>query len=294
MKNTPLATQCTLRTAVRDDAEACGRVVFEAFQWIGERHGSPSDYASKRDAVQFVETFIGRPGIFSVVAVNASQVVGCNFLEERDRIHSIGPLAVVPSAHGRGMGRRLMSAVIERAQGAAGVRLVQDAFNVASMPLYASLGFAVREPLALMTGRLRSAPRADAEVGLLREEDLDACAALCARVHGFDRDRELREALKEFSPFVAKRGDRLVAYASAPGFWLMNHGVSESEEDLQALLLGIGARLDRPLSLLVPIRRTHFFRWCLREGLRMVKPLTLMTAGEYREPEGAYFPSISY
>ncbi len=286
--------QYTLRTAVLDDAEACGRVVFEAFEWIGGRHNFPSDHSSERDAVRFIETFIGRPGIFGVVAVSGAQVIGCNFLEERDPIRSVGPLAVVPSAHGRGVGRRLMSAVIERAQGAAGVRLVQDAFNVASMSLYASLGFAVTEPLALLTGRARSSPLSGVKVRPLRSEDLDACTALCARVHGFDRSRELREALKEFRPFVATRGGRVVAYASAPDFWLMNHGVSESEEDLQALMLGIGASHNRPLSLLVPTRRTRFFYWCLREGLRMVKPLTLMTMGEYREPGGAYFPSISY
>lgn len=277
-----------------DDAEACGHVVFEAFRWIGERHGFPSDHASERDAARFVKTFIGRPGIFGVVAVNGSQVMGCNFLEERDPIRSVGPLAVVPSAQGRGLGRRLMNAVLERAQGAAGVRLVQDAFNVASMSLYASLGFAVTEPLVLMTGRVRSGALPGVEVRHLRNEDLDACTALCTKVHACGRGRELREALEEFSPFVATRGGRVVAYASAPDLWLMNHGVAETEEDLEALLLGIGAGLDRPLFLLVPARRTHLLSWCLREGLRMVKPLTLMTLGEYREPRGAYFPSISY
>jgi GNAT superfamily N-acetyltransferase len=286
--------QYTVRTAVLDDAEACGRVVFDAFKWIGGRHNFPPDYLSERDATRFVETFIGHPGIFGVVAVNGSQVLGCNFLEERDPIRSVGPLAVTPSAQGLGVGRRLMNAVLERAQGAAGVRLVQDAFNAASMSLYASLGFAVKEPLALMTGRARSGALPEVEVRPLRSEDLDACTALCTRVHGLGRGLELREALEEFSPFMAARGGRVVAYASAPDLWLMNHGVAETEEDLQALLRGIGSRLDRPLSLLVPTRRSHFFHWCLREGLRMVKPLTLMAMGEYREPRGAYFPSISY
>jgi hypothetical protein len=35
-------------------------------------------------------------------------------------------------------------------------------------------------------------------------------------------------------------------------------------------------------------------RGCLAEGLRVVKPMTLMTTGEYREPSGSYFASVLY
>ena len=43
----------------------------------------------------------------------------------------------------------LMEAVIERGKSAAGIRLGQDAFNTASLSLYSSLGFDVKEPLCL-------------------------------------------------------------------------------------------------------------------------------------------------
>jgi hypothetical protein len=46
--------------------------------------------------------------------------------------------------------------------------------------------------------------------------------------------------------------------------------------------------------ILVPIRRAGLFRWCLERGLRIAMPLTLMTLGEYREPAGAYLPSILF
>jgi hypothetical protein len=53
-----------------------------------------------------------------------------------------------------------MEAVIERERGPAGIRLVQDAFNMCSLSLYASLEFEVKEPLALVQGRPKGTRRA--------------------------------------------------------------------------------------------------------------------------------------
>ena len=39
-----------------------------------------------------------------------------------------------------------MEAVIERGEGAPGIRLLQDAFHMRSLSLYTSLGFDVKEP----------------------------------------------------------------------------------------------------------------------------------------------------
>jgi hypothetical protein len=44
----------------------------------------------------------------------------------------------------------------------------------------------------------------------------------------------------------------------------------------------------------VPIRQASLFRWCLDQRMRVVKPLTLMAIGAYREPMGAFFPSVLY
>ena len=47
-------------------------------------------------------------------------------------------------------------------------------------------------------------------------------------------------------------------------------------------------------NMLLPVRQAALFRWCLAEGLRVVKPMTLMTMGEYRQPSGSYFVSVLY
>jgi hypothetical protein len=49
-----------------------------------------------------------------------------------------------------------MQAVLDRGAEALGVRLLQDSFNTGSLSLYASLGFDVAEPVALMKGHPRS------------------------------------------------------------------------------------------------------------------------------------------
>ena len=51
--------------------------------------------------------------------------------------------------------------------------------------------------------------------------------------------------------------------------------------------------MDERLSFLVPLRG-GLFRWCLAEGLRLVKPLNLMAQGRYQDPTGSWFPAVRY
>ena len=283
-----------IRPATPADSEACGRIIFEAFRGIADRHGFPWDFPSEEAGAQLATTFIEAPSIYGVVAELDGRVVGSNFMAEGDPIRGIGPITVDPAVQGSSVGRRLMEAALARAGDALGVRLVQDAFNTRSMSLYASLGFDVREPLLLMQGTPRSGPDLGYAVRPMTAADVDACGALCTAVHGIARTHELQEALQAFAPFVVEREGRITGYLSAATFWLMNHGVAETELDMRALLAGAGAMSPEPLSLLLPTRQANLFRWCLHQGMRAVKPMTLMTMGHYQEPRGCYFPSVLY
>ena len=283
-----------IRPIANTDTEACGRIIYEAFKRFHDRHQFPRDLQTLEDAVQLTGLFVDHPAIFGVVAQIDGRVVGSNFLDERNLIRGVGPITVAPDVQERGVGRQLMEAVIEREREPAGIRLVQDAFNMCSLSLYASLEFEVKEPLALVQGKPKGKTPAGVEVRLLRSEDLGECASLCIRVHGFDRANELRDARELFSPVVALREGRITAYASAPFYWKLNHGVAETEEDMRALIMGAGTVIKEPLAMLVPVRQASFFRWCLRAGLRVLKPMTLMAMGMYQEPNGCYFPSVLY
>jgi GNAT superfamily N-acetyltransferase len=288
-----VAGRVTLRRAEAGDAEVCGQILFEAFGGLHDQHGFPRDFPAVEGAVGLMERWIGRRSVWGVVAEIDGRIVGSNFLDERDPIRGVGPITVAPEAQDTGVGRSLMEAVLERGRGATGIRLLQDAFNMRSLSLYESLGFDVREPVAVVGGSLRGRPVEGVDVRPLEERDLGACGALCRRVHGFERTGALRDSIEALAPFAAERNGRIVAYVSGVAFWTVSHGVAESEDDMRALLVGAAAVAGEPLSLLVPLR-SNLVRWCLHEGLRLLKPMNLMALGEYREPRGSWFPSVLY
>jgi predicted N-acetyltransferase YhbS len=286
----------TIGEATPADIEECGRIIYEAFRSIAERHNFPPDFPSAEAGVRTARFCINHPAIYGVVAEREGRVLGSSFIDERDPVRGVGPVTVDPAAQERGVGRRMMQALLERGRNAVGVRLVQDAFNTVSMPLYASLGFEVKEPLVLLEGRPSSGPPAGIAMRPLTVDDLDACEALCRRVHGFERTGELGDALsmRAGSSLVAVRDGRITAYASSVS--MRGHGVAATDEDLTALLCGAAraGKEDEPLMFLLPTRQAGLFRWCLREGFRVVKPMTLMSMGAYQQPRGGWFPSVSY
>jgi GNAT superfamily N-acetyltransferase len=285
----------SIRPAAEDDIPVCGLIAYEAFKEINERHGFENiEVPTIESGCGAAEFHIRSPSSCSAVAEVGGRVVGSCFLDAHSSIRGVAMVSVDPTVQSRGVGRKLMEAVLEQCSGSRGVRLVQHSFNTSSVALYASLGFEAKEPLLVMRGRPSGQAPSDVEVRAMCSQDLDACAALCEKVHGFERTNELRDWLRSFTPFVALRAGRIVAYASAPAAWFANHGVAEGEDDMRALLLGISAATAGPLCFLLPIRQAGLFRWCLDHGLRVVKPMTLMAMGEYREPAGCHFPSVVF
>jgi predicted N-acetyltransferase YhbS len=283
-----------IRATTASDAEACGRIIYEAFEGIAGRHGFLPDFPAIEAATELAQGLIASPSVLGVVAEEDGRVIGSNFLTEGDAIRGVGPITVDPRAQGSGVGRRLMQAVLDRANGAAGVRLLQDAFNMRSIALYASLGFEVREPVLVMAGQPAGTLPAGITVRPMGEPDLEASDALCTQIHGISRRGDLADALRFFAPLVAEREGRITAYMTAPSFWIANHGVAESVGDMQALIIEAAAITAAPVSFLLPARQTALLRWCLGQGMRAVKPMTLMTMGEYRAPDRPYMPSVFY
>lgn len=285
-----------IRPVTPADIEVCGRILHEAFKGIAEQHRFPIDFPSVEFGIQAIRGLTSHPKIFGVVAESDSQVVGSSFLHERDEVRGIGPISVDPNTQQRGVGRALMEAMIARSQGSLSLRLVQDAFNTASLSLYASVGFDVKEPLALVQGKPKSQPSTRMEVRLLQSADLDQCAALCRKIHGFERTSELRDVLKlvPASVFVGLRDGHIRGYLVLSDRWTRNHGMAETEEEMRSLIGHASVQSAEPTSFLLPTRQASFFRWCLSEGFRVIKPMTLMAMGEYQEPRGCFFPTVLY
>lgn len=281
-----------LRPPTAADVEPCGRILYDAFVGIAEAHRFLPDFASVEMTTGLAGALIHNPETFGVVAELDGRVVGSNFLHESDPVRAVGPVSVDPALQGSGVGRMLMQAVLDRAAGAPGVRLLQDAFNMRSMSLYSSLGFDIREPLAVVQGRPKSMPVPGARP--MTPADVPACRQLCLKLHGVDRSHELEHPSPYARLWVMERGGRITAYATGLHFWVMNHSVAETLEDMQALILGYAASTTEPLGFILPTRQAALFRWCLSEGLRLVKPMSLMTIGYYQEPAGCWLPSVLY
>jgi len=290
----PSQSAIEIREAVPGDTGEVARIMYEAFRRFHESRGFAPDFPDIEAATRVAAGQIEDPTRYGVVALSNGRIVGSNFLTEDDPIQGVGPISVDPDIQDSGVGRLLMQAVIKRGEKARGIRLLQDAFNTKSMALYASLGFRVREPLVVMTGRPREGLSTGVRVRPMTSADLIAADNLARRVHGYARAAELRAALVRGTPVVLERSGRITAYMTMPSLWMLNHGVAETWADLTALLLGAGAVSDDPIGFLTPIRNAELFNWCLGQGFTVVKPMTLMTRGEYTEPRGAWIPSVFY
>lgn len=281
----------TLRPGTPADAPELGRICYEAFTTISSKHGFPQDFPSVEAATGFLQFLLGHPGFYSVVAERDGRVLGSNFLDERSPIAGVGPITVDPSAQDRGVGRRLMQGVLDRAteRGYAGVRLVQAGYHTRSLSLYVSLGFQVREPLATMQGTVPHVTIPGRSVRPAQATDLEACNRVCQRVHGHHRSGDVRDAISAGTATVVEHDGRITGYATSLSFF--GHAVGETDDDIKALI-GAASSFEGP-GILVPAR-SPLFSWCLSQGLRTVQLLTLMSVGLYNEPTGAYLPSILY
>jgi predicted N-acetyltransferase YhbS len=284
--------EVVVRTAAAQDAPACGQICYEAFSTINGAHGFPCDFPASEASTGLLSMMFSRPDFFCVVAEVDGRIVGSNCLDERSTVRGVGPITIDPGAQNLGVGRKLMRAVMDRAneRGAPGIRLVQAAFHNRSLSLYTSLGFDIREPLSCIQGRTLERNIPGCVVRPAKPDDADACNALSRRVHGFDRGVELGEGIEQGTARVVERGDRVTGYTTHLGFF--GHSTAESNVELQALIAS--AESFAGPGILMPSRNHVLLRWCLANGLRVVQPMTLMSAGLYSDPSGAWLPSVLF
>ncbi len=270
-----------------------GRICHEAFKDIADRHGFAPDFPSVQVARKTISMLIEREDFYGVAVIVNGELAGSNYLSLTDPVAGVGPITVDCAFQGRDLGRALMQDVIDHARrnNIARVRLLQDAFNTASLSLYASLGFEVKHPVAEMS--FNAAVKADATVRPVQDSDIDALDALCQRNYKSSRRNELAAAVRaEFSPVLRERGGRFTGYL-IPG--LFGHGVAETPDDAVALATQ-AARLiphERARSL-CPLTDGPLFQAFLKAGCRTVKMMNLMAMGPYEAPTSVWMPSILY
>ena len=181
----------TLTTVLPEKTKAVGTLVYEAFRDIAERHNFDPAFESPELARLIVRLLAQAEGYESYLLEEGGRPLACNFGDERDEVIGVGPVAVAVGQQGRGLGRQVMEALLERAEqgGFASVRLLQAAYNIQSFALYQRLGFEVKDTLALLLGRPLVEPVDDLP---LEESDLPEPLVILADDfirHGYDLRR---------------------------------------------------------------------------------------------------------
>ena len=287
-----------------EDADKVGKIIFEAFSAVANKHSFPPDFPSVDVARGLASSLLSNPRFYSIVAEDntsnggedKNSIVGSNFLDERSNIVAgVGPLTIDPKYQNKGTGRQLMINVLERAKNKnfPAIRLLQTSYHSRSLALYATLGFEVREPISNMQGKPIQEAIPGRSVRAATESDIESCNTICKTVHGHDRNGELQDSIKQGSAKVVLHENKITGYTC--GLTFFSHSVGLTNDDLKALISS--ATNDDSYGgpgILIPSRNTQLFRWCLNNGLRLVQQLTLMTIGLYNEPAGSYMPSILY
>ncbi len=86
----------TVREAVDADWVEAGRICYEAFATLADRHGFPHDFPTVAAASEPIRWLINHPEVYGVVAEKEGRILGSSFLDERGTISAIGPVSVDP------------------------------------------------------------------------------------------------------------------------------------------------------------------------------------------------------
>jgi ribosomal protein S18 acetylase RimI-like enzyme len=279
-----------LRQARAEDIPELGRICYEAFKDLSDRHGFPTDFATLEFAQQVVGMLVSQEQVHSIAAYDGDTAKGSNFINMWGDVASIGPISVDIAAQGEGLGRQLMDDVIAaaRGQGHDMIRLCQDSFNMQSLALYTAMGFDTQEPLAYLELAADGAP--DPGFRPATASNFDQMDELCQSIYRVSRrgEYEVFSALG-FPMFVLDRG-HITGYQIGSA---LGHGVAETTDDMLALFAGYGANAPEA-HVFVPIRNGDLYRGALAAGHRNIKVMNLMSLGPYEEPQGTYAPSVMF
>jgi GNAT superfamily N-acetyltransferase len=270
-----------------------GRICYEAFKELNDRYRQPYDWPDIGSARRVIRMLVEDAGFYGITAVVNGQTAGSNFLSVMDPTAGLGPLTVECSMQGTGIGRSLMRAVLDHAAKLSiqSVRLQQDTLNVASLSLYASLGFEARQVSVFMTAAPSQSP--DPRVRPLRVSDASAADALCLASYKTSRLHEIETLLTNGYRGFAREMDGALS-----GYFIvgkLGHGVAATEGDALALLTSAAHQLHpQPVCFHCPLSLGSLYRESLRLRFRAIKLMTLMSIGTYEPPSDVWLPSVLY
>jgi len=282
----------TVRRATRKDAQACGRIIYEAFKSVAIEYGTIPDFTSEQEATLACFAALAHPGYYGVVVESEGKVVGTVIIDERDSVAGSMGLAVDPKVPGLGLvgiqlQRHMINRCIERNQPIRG--LVATSHH-RGYTMDRRFGFELRDPILWMEGPPLQREVPGHPVRTATREDIEACNQLCVRAHGVPRGGALLDGVLSKNALVVEREGRITGYWAQTG---TGHAVAETTKDLQALICAASKFLGGG-GPLVPAGNVELFRWCYDNGFRVIRTLVQVTRGDWRPSELPYLSSTSW
>jgi predicted N-acetyltransferase YhbS len=219
-------------------------------------------------------------------AMQDGRVVGTAMLTPfGDDCATINMVIVAAALRGRGLGRRLMNAVIA----AAGARECRLVATPEGMPLYETLGFRASHEINQHQADLGAPPDAPPQNGVVwaSEADEPAIAALDRAAHGIDRTALTHRLAEVGRLAVLREGGRLAGYGALRSFGrgeLVGPVIAQTQDQARALIDFLAAARSGTVLRIDTLATSGLSPWLAGRGLPQVGGGVAMRRGSTSAP----------
>ncbi len=293
------------------DREPIARLLHRALvHWYESRLGQGSRFGDSHEPFTlFPDVYEALdPGECVTARTASGEIVGVCFSHERETHVSVGIVATSPDAGGRGIAKKMMSLVLDKAKRLGKpARLVSSLLNLDSFSLYTRLGFV---PGAMFQDLLITVPEtglaATAPAGI--ESVRDAVLADAPRISDFERAQQGIRREKDFAFFirnevgawrvlVSEASDGSVngflAMSTHPSFTMIGPGVAIDETAALALLWrALDCLRGQTLVFLASCAASALVRTAYSWGARNVELHVAQSTAPVAGAKGIVFPTF--
>jgi len=302
----------SLLSLTPDDSTAVAHLLHRSLvHWYETRLGQGAKFGD------YPEPFLLFPEVYEALDpgegllakdTETQELLGVCFSHERETHVAIGIVATAPEAAGRGVARRMMEAVLEKASRLdKPARLVSSLMNLDSFSLYTRLGFvpgAIFQDLLISvseTGMPQPAPAGTARVRDARPDEAAHIADFEHELQGIRRVKDfdffLRNEVGSWRVLVSERDDGsldgYLAMSTHPSFSMIGPGVAEDETVATALLwLALDGLRGKTLVFLVPATAAQLVQTAYSWGARNVELHVAQSTAPLARTSGIVFPTF--
>jgi GNAT superfamily N-acetyltransferase len=293
------------------DREPLSRLLHRALvHWYESRLGQGARFGDSHEPFTlFPEVYEALdPGECVTARTDDGEIVGVCFSHERETHVSIGIVATSPDSGGRGIAKKMMSLVLEKAKRLGKpARLVSSLLNLDSFSLYTRLGFvpgAIFQDLLLTVPHTGLTAAAPAGLERVREAVWDDAA----RIADFEQSQQGIRREKDFAFFIRNEVGawRLLVSEAAdgalngflgmsthPSCTMIGPGVAADEETALALLWkALDGLRGQTLVFLVPCAASRLVRTAYSWGARNVELHVAQSTAPFTAARGIVFPTF--